>query len=213
MLLKSSISNRGGYEPPIRLAEFSGEWPIVELCSIANKVTEKNNQRQICEVFTNSAQLGIISQQDYFDHAIARENNIDGYYIVSENDFVYNPRISVSAPVGPINRNKTGKKGVVSPLYTVFRTHDINPVFLEYYFKSCRWHNYMRFNGNTGARFDRFSISDADFFKMPIPLPPVEEQQLIADYFEKINNTISHNEEELEKLKALKESCLQGMFV
>ena len=56
---------------------------------------------------------------------LPKEDNIDGYYIVRDNDFVYNPRISNLAPVGPINRNKLGRTGVMSPLYTVFKTHDV----------------------------------------------------------------------------------------
>ena len=48
------------------------------------------------------------------------KDNLEGYYIVSVNDFVYNPRISVNAPVGPIKRNKL-KEGVMSPLYLIFK--------------------------------------------------------------------------------------------
>lgn len=214
MLLKSLISHRrGGQEPAIRLAEFSGKWEEKKLGDIADKVTEKNTAHQVDEVFTNSAVHGIISQRDFFDHDVAKKANTGSYYVVSNNDFVYNPRISVTSPVGPINRNRTGRKGVMSPLYTVFRTHDVNPVFLEHYFKSTAWHKYMRFNGNTGARFDRFSITNEDFFNMPIPLPSPEEQAKIADYFENLDSLIKHHEEELERLKSLKQSCLQGMFI
>lgn len=200
-------------EPMVRLKGFSGSWEKKALGEIAIKVKEKNATHEVDEVFTNSAVHGIISQRDFFDHDVAKKANTGGYYIVSDNDFVYNPRISVTSPVGPINRNRTGRKGVMSPLYTVFRTHDINSVFLEHYFKSSSWHRYMRFNGNTGARFDRFSITNEDFFKMPIPVPSPEEQAEIAEFFENLNKEIEHNKEELERLKALKQSCLQGMFV
>ncbi len=53
------------------------------------------------------------------------DENLGNYYIVRSDDFVYNPRISVTAPVGPINRNRLGRNGVMSPLYTVFRTSNI----------------------------------------------------------------------------------------
>lgn len=203
----------GGKTPPMRIEGYTEEWKVKELGEIATKVTEKNTLNSVAEVFTNSAVYGIISQRDFFDHDIAKKENTGNYFIVSDNDFVYNPRISVTAPVGPINRNRTGRKGVMSPLYTVFRTHDINPIFLEHYFKSNAWHKYMRYNGNSGARHDRFSINNDVFFKMPIPVPSPEEQQQIADYFENIDKLIKFHEEELERLKSLKESCLQEMFV
>lgn len=48
------------------------------------------------------------------------------------------------APFGPVNRNKLGKKGVMSPLYTVFKIQNIDLNFIEFYFKSSNgidlWH-------------------------------------------------------------------------
>ena len=44
---------------------------------------------------TYSAEYGVISQRDFFDHDISNAENIGGYYVVRNEDFVYNPRISV----------------------------------------------------------------------------------------------------------------------
>jgi type I restriction enzyme R subunit len=161
------------------------------LNEIAEKVIEKNRDNQYDEPFTNSAELGIVSQQDYFDREVVNEENLDGYYVVRDNDFVYNPRVSVTAPVGPINRNKLGKNGVMSPLYTVFRTHDIDYGYLEYYFKTTSWHRFMKLNGDSGARFDRFSISSSLFMEMPIPYPWMEEQEKIGAYFSTLDHLIT----------------------
>ena len=171
-------------------------WEQRKLGNIAAKVTEKNTQNSIKETFTNSAEMGVVSQRDFFDHDIAKADKIDGYYIVQENDFIYNPRISVTAPCGPINRNKLGRKGVMSPLYTVFRTNDINPLFLEWYFKSSCWYAYMYFNGDSGARSDRFSIKNELFFDMPIPLPKEDEQRRIGLLLESLNNLITLHQRE-----------------
>ena len=116
---------------------------------------------------------------------------MDGYYIVKNEDFVYNPRISTSAPVGPINRNKLGRTGVMSPLYTVFRPHDIDTTYLEYFFKCGYWHSFMNFNGDSGARSDRFSIRDNVFFQMPIPIPDIDEQRKIGELLTCLDNLIT----------------------
>ena len=116
---------------------------------------------------------------------------MDGYYIVKTEDFVYNPRISTSAPVGPINRNKLGRTGVMSPLYTVFRPHDIDTTYLEYFFKCGYWHSFMNFNGDSGARSDRFSIRDNVFFQMPIPIPDIDEQRKIGELLTCLDNLIT----------------------
>ena len=166
-------------------------WEQRKLSEITDKVTEKNAGLQYVETFTNSAEFGIISQRDFFDHDIAKLGSLDGYYIVKNEDFVYNPRISTSAPVGPINRNKLGRTGVMSPLYTVFRPHDIDTTYLEYFFKCGYWHSFMNFNGDSGARSDRFSIRDNVFFQMPIPIPDIDEQRKIGELLTCLDNLIT----------------------
>ena len=179
---------------------------------MADKVTEKNTDLNVQETFTNSAEFGVISQRDFFDHDISNAENIGGYYVVRNEDFVYNPRISVTAPVGPVNRNKLGRNGVMSPLYTVFRTHDIDTTYLEWFFKSSYWHPFMFFNGDSGARSDRFSIKDAVFFEMPIPVPGIEEQRQIGAYLDKLDNLITLHQNKHEKLVVLKKAMLEKMF-
>lgn len=185
---------------------------IVKLKEIAEKKTTKNIYGLVTETFTNSAENGIISQSDFFDRTITNDKNISGYFIVEPDDFVYNPRISTFAPVGPINRNKLGRSGVMSPLYLVFHTHDVEPEYLEWYFKSNAWHQFMRDNGNTGARSDRFSISDAEFFNMPIPIPPVKVQKAIAKTLTTLDTKVILEKNEVEKFQNLKSAMLTKMF-
>ena len=139
-------------------------------------------------------------------------SSLGGYYIVRSEDFVYNPRISTSAPVGPINRNKLGRIGVMSPLYTVFRPHDIDTTYLEYFFKSKYWHSFMNFNGDSGARSDRFSIKDSVFFEMPIPIPHIDEQKKIGEYLAYLDRLITLHQRKYDKLTKVKKAMLEKMF-
>ena len=197
--------------PQIRFSGFTDTWEQRKLSAIADKVTEKNGLQYI-ETFTNSAEFGIISQRDFFDHDIAKMSSLGGYYIVRSEDFVYNPRISTSAPVGPINRNKLGRIGVMSPLYTVFRPHDIDTTYLEYFFKSKYWHSFMNFNGDSGARSDRFSIKDSVFFEMPIPIPHIDEQKKIGEYLAYLDRLITLHQRKYDKLTKVKKAMLEKMF-
>ena len=199
--------------PKIRFSGFTKDWEQRKLGEIADKVVEKNFQLQERDVFTNSAEFGIIDQKDFFDHEIVNKNNIGGYYIVSPNDFVYNPRISVTAPVGPINRNKLCKRGIMSPLYTVFHPRNMNETFLEFYFKTNKWHKFMEYNGDSGARSDRFSIKTELFYAMTIPFPSREEQSKVGICFESIDHLITLHQSKLEKLQKIKKSMLESMFV
>jgi len=198
--------------PRIRFKGFTDDWEQRKLGKVADKVTEKNSGLQYLETLTNSAEFGIISQRDFFDHDISKTTSLGGYYIVRSEDFVYNPRISVTAPVGPINRNKLGRTGVMSPLYTVFRPHDIDTTYLEHFFKSSCWHSFMNFNGDSGARSDRFSIKDSVFFEMPIPTPDIEEQGQIGECLTHLDHLITLHQRKLEKLKIVKKAMLENCF-
>ena len=212
-LLQKLFPKEGEVYPELRFPGFTDPWEQRKLGELANNVTEKNVTLSETETFTNSAELGIISQNSFFDRNITNEDNIDNYYIIQPEDFVYNPRISVTAPVGPINRNKLGRTGIISPLYTVFRPHDINTRYLEYFFKTSKWHSYMRFNGDSGARSDRFSIKLKLFYTMPIPVPSLEEQTEIGLLLERFTESITLHQRKLEHLQLLKKALLQQLFV
>lgn len=212
--LISMFPQKGETKPRVRFKEFEGEWESVPLSQFSKKVTKKNLNLEYRITLTNSAEYGIINQLDFFDHEISNGDNIRGYYIVENDDFVYNPRISVSAPVGPINRNLLGYAGVMSPLYYVFKVFGIDKDYLSVFFKTKLWHKFMKDNGNSGARFDRLSITDDVFVQMPILYPSnPKEQQKIASFFTNLDKQISLQEQRLEKLKQIKSACLDKMFV
>ncbi|HAB8920593.1 TPA_asm: restriction endonuclease subunit S [Listeria monocytogenes] len=200
-------------DPKIRFADFDEEWYQRKLGEISDKVIEKNKESTYFETLTNSAEYGIISQREFFNKDISNEKNLNGYYIVRENDFVYNPRISNYAPVGPIKRNKLGRIGIVSPLYYVFRTFDTNQSFLEYYFDGTVWHNFMLLNGDSGARADRFAIKDSVLKEMPIPYSTLYEQEKISFFLDEITIIINLHQNKLKKLSSLKKAYLQNMFI
>ena len=210
--LQAMFPQEGETVPKVRFKGFEGEWKTRSLNYYAKKRTEKNVNRIYNVTLTNSAEFGIIDQRQFFDHDISNSENIDGYFVVRDKDFVYNPRISASAPVGPINQNKLGYPGVMSPLYLVFEVKGINHDFLEIYFHTALWHKYMFDNGNSGARFDRLTISDDDFMRMPIPDISLAEQQSIASFFTSLDRQIALHTQRLEKLKQIKAACLDKMF-
>ncbi|WP_105131175.1 restriction endonuclease subunit S [Streptococcus suis] len=198
--------------PRLRFPGFTDTWKQRKLGEVAEKISQKNLDRQYVETFTNSAEFGIISQRDFFEKNISSLDNISGYYIVSPDDFVYNPRISNLAPVGPIKRNKLGRVGVMSPLYTIFRFSDIHLDFVEKYFDTTIWHRYMELNGDSGARSDRFAIKDSVFKGLPIPLPTLPEQEAIGSFFSDLDQLITLHQRKLDDVKELKKALLQKMF-
>ena len=155
----------------------------------------------------------MIPQREYFDKEIANSDNIGGYYIIEENDFVYNPRKSADAPYGPISSYKYPDAGIVSPLYLCFRAkEEIIPAFFEWYFRSSAWHRYVYMSGDSGARHDRVSIKDDTFFAMPINIPIADEQKHIASFLDKIDLKIDKQRALVEALKKYKRGVVSTIL-
>ena len=211
----ANVSSSNGLEkrPKLRFPGFDEPWQSTLLSSVFTKNTKKNTDGQITNVICNSAKQGLIPQREYFDKDIANSDNTSGYYIIEENDFVYNPRKSADAPYGPISRYKYAEAGIVSPLYLCFRAKkEINPSFFERYFRSSAWHRYVYMSGDSGARHDRVSIKDDTFFAMPINLPSAHEQEHIASFLERIDQRIEKQRALVESLKKYKRGLLMHYF-
>lgn len=199
--------------PKLRFPEFQndGEWEVKRLGEIAERIITRNKDNEVYPVLTNSATEGVINQQDYFDREIVSKDKLTNYHIIKFDDFVYNPRISTAAPVGPISRNKIGT-GIMSPLYTIFRFKVGNIDFFEQYFRTNCWHQYLKDRANFGARFDRMNITSEDFLKLPLPFPPLAEQQRIAIALSEFDTILSATKDKLEQLKAYKKGLMQKLF-
>ena len=197
--------------PNLRFAEFVDEppWECSPLKKLAKRITQRNTHGADLRALTNSAKHGVVDQREYFDKNIA--TNTDNYYIVETGDYVYNPRISSTAPVGPISKNQIGT-GVMSPIYTVFRFRSDANDFFAHYFRSSHWHGYVRRVSNRGARHDRMAITNDDVMQMPIPTPSPREQQKIADCLGSLHDLIAAEGRKLEALRQHKQGLMQQLF-
>ena len=200
--------------PKLRFPEFSGEWEEKKLNSIFTKITQRNSDNQNSNVITNSATEGLVSQRDYFDKDIANKDKTDNYFIIKNGDFVYNPRKSSAAPYGPFTQYKLLDAGIVSPLYLCLRKNnfEVESKYLENYFKTTCWHQYIYENGSSGARHDRVSIHDDVLLAMPIKVPSLPEQQKIADFLSNVNSIITAETKILNALQKKKKALMQKLF-
>lgn len=199
--------------PKLRFPEFRGSqsWEFKTLQDLATRSTVKNVTGRISRVLTNSAEHGVVDQLDFFKKDIASQGKLEGYSVVEEGDYVYNPRISRSAPVGPISKNRVGQ-GVMSPLYTVFRFNSANNDFYSHYFKSAHWHQYLRQTSSTGARHDRMNISSRNFMALPLPVSTPAEQTKIAQCLSSLDDLIDAESRKLDALRTHKDGLLQNLF-
>ena len=211
----ANVSSSNGLEkrPKLRFPGFDEPWNETPLSACFAKNIKKNADGSISNVICNSAKMGLIPQRDYFDKDIANSDNTNGYYIIEHDDFVYNPRKSSDAPYGPISRYAYSDAGIVSPLYLCFRAKgNVDTNFFEWYFHSSAWHRYIYMTGDSGARHDRVSIKDADFFSMPIRFPSAIEQKKIAAFLNTIERRITSQQLLIGSLKKYKRGLVFSVF-
>jgi len=111
----------------------------------------------------------------------------------------------------PINVNHNPITGVMSPLYTVFLVDDknVDNDYLEQYFKSTIWFRYMKSVANYGARHDRMSVADEDFFNMPIKIGDIKEQHAIKKVLLTADSEIELLQKDLDQEKQKKKALMQ----
>ena len=101
------------------------------------------------------------------------------------------------------------KNGIISPAYKLLKCKNgMFPPYAEYYFRAV-------FDGRKYKKYAksiRYTISTNDFMHLKMPVPPLAEQQQIADYLDEkcknINNRVQKRRQQLEWLKDYKKSLI-----
>ena len=205
-------------EPKVRFKRDDGSsypaWKDYSISDLFTKIGNKNKDGQNTNVITNSAEFGLIPQRDYFDKDIAVEGNTGNYTIIQTGDFVYNPRKSSYAPMGPFNCYRLEEDGIVSPLYSCLRPKGVlNPEYLLWYFQTDKWYGYVNDHGaQNGARHDRVGMTDKILMGIPVTAPCEEEQRKIADFLSSVDEVITASEREVTNLETQKKAVMKKIF-
>jgi len=152
-------------------------WEIVKIGRIASEVSVSNNSGENIPVLSCTKYDGLVDSLTYFDKQIFSMDT-STYKVVSRGQFAY---ATNHIEEGSIGKQGLYDKGLVSPMYTVFKTHEnVDDSYLYKVFKSGVYLHIFR--ANTSASVDRRgSLRWKEFAKLPIPLPPISEQKRIAE--------------------------------
>ena len=89
-------------------------------------------------------------------------------------------------------------------------TIELNPYYLAYMLRSFPMRKKITF---LAQGISRYNISKNKMMDIEIPLPSLEEQKKIGSYFRNLDHLITLHQRKLEKLKIIKKSFLEKMFV
>ena len=169
----------------------------------------KNKDNLPLDSYSITNEQGFVPQEEQFEHGgTMKEADKRMYYIVPPKAFAYNPaRINV----GSIGYQNLGKNVIVSSLYEVFSTkEDIDNRLLWHWFKSPNLQKLILKLQEGGVRlyfyYDKLCMGE-------VALPKKEEQTKIGRLFDALDNLITLHQRKCEKLKNMKKSLLEKMFI
>lgn len=190
------------------------EWEETRLARYLVVNSDKNISLQYGkdDVFSISGELGIVNQIELLGRSYAGVS-VEPYGIVYPDNVVYTKSPLKANPYGIIKTNKTGKTGIVSTLYAIFRCNDnVCPDFVQSYFElDQNLNNYLYPIVNIGAKHD-MKISDENSLKGWVVFPPLDEQKKIAEILSAQDKLIALKEKLIEEKKRQKKYLMQQLL-
>lgn len=160
-----------------RLKGFEGKWKKSAIKSFAREVSLRNTQNSNYEVLSCTKYDGLVPSLEYFGKQIF-SNDLSSYKIVPKNHFAY---ATNHIEEGSIGYQAQYDNGLISPMYTVFKTDEdiIDDTFLYTLLKS---HHliYLYQAMMEGSINRRGGLRWSSFSTIKIDLPSLKEQKAIS---------------------------------
>lgn len=204
-MLEKMFPKNGAKVPEIRFSGFTDDWEQRKLGEIFEESNERSSEMDILSV---SVSNGIYPASES-DRDVNPGASLENYKIVHKGDIVYNSMRMWQGAVG-----ESVYDGIVSPAYVVVRAkQEVDSRYFGYLLKRPEMlYKYLCYSqGNSKdtqtLRYERFAEIEA---RISIE---VIEQQMISRCIGKIDSLLSLHQRKLEKLRQIKKSMLERMFV
>lgn len=187
------------------MPEVPEDWGMQRAKTIFVERSIKNKPNE--PLLAASQTQGVVLKSMLEQRSMEAIQNFETFKLVEINDFV----ISLRSFEGGVELAYF--KGIISPVYNIFRARNIEYVDVNYFkfiFKSSLFIQELNVY-KTGIR-DGQSISYKNFGNIFLPIPPLEEQKVIADYLDtqtaKITHFIQTKQRFIELLKEQRQSII-----
>ena len=205
-MLEKMFPKNGSNVPEIRFKGFTEAWEQRKAKELFVSTADKGYPE--LPVLSATQDRGMIRRDENSINIFHDKKNEAGYKRVLPGQFV----IHLRSFQGGFAHSTI--EGITSPAYTVFgfsepEKHDSE--YWKYVFTSKSF--IRRLETVTYGIRDGRSISYEEFLTLGFVYPSKAEQTAIARYLDKLSDLITLHQRELEKLKNIKKSCLENMFV
>lgn len=200
---KEIAGNMAGYKDSgiEWIGEIPKGWNVSKIGYHLKWFSKKNEPDK--EVLSVYRELGVVKKNERDDNHNRTPLDLTQYKYVRPGDLVINKMKAWQGSVGV-----SDFEGIVSPAYFVyeFTSKMINKKYLHHLLRGCYKDEMMRLSD--GIRVGQWDLSSYKFERMPIILPPLHEQQRIADFLDtkcsildRTIDAVSRQIEDLEKYK------------
>ena len=206
-MLENCFPKNGEKVPKIRFSGFSDDWEQRKLGELISEYKETVDSSCTLPVLTSAKTESVILQEEHFGRK--QQHDINGYNVLPRSYCTYRNR---SDGVDfTFNVNECCDMGIISKFYPVFCGKDNDTYFLSLVLNNSDEvvHEIAYTCTGTGQKV----LSFLDLQKMSIRVPRHDEQKKISAYFKQLDHLITLHQSKLEKLKMIKKSMLETMFV
>lgn len=199
------------------IGQIPKNWTLKRLQYILKERNELNSPIKTKNILSLTVQQGVVPYAQRAGGGNKAKEDLTAYKVVYKNDIVLN---SMNVIAGAVNLSKY--YGCVSPVY--YMLYNDNPAVTKYYnllFQTEVFQKSLFGLGNgilvkesSNGKLNtiRLRIPMDKLNKLPLPLPPLPEQQAIADYLDdkcaQIDNITATINEQIEVLKQYKKSVI-----
>jgi len=198
-------SGSGGF----RQKTLPDGWAYERIGDFAEEVAERNTEREESPVLSCSKYDGFVDSLKYFKKKVY-SSDTSNYKVIRRGEFGF-PANHVEE--GSIGLQSTYERGIVSPIYVVFRV-DSERVDKLFLYKMLKTDHYRQvFAASTSASVDRRgSLRWKQFSNIKVPLPNLEEQKAISRVIQLSEREEKLLKQSLEKLRSEKRALMQQLL-
>lgn len=206
--LMQQLLPQGTTPPKKRLPGFSGEWRTLRIGDVAKEISERAGEEAGYPVLSCSKYDGMVESLTYFKKKVYSDDT-SNYKVMRRGTFGF-PSNHIEE--GSIGYQDLFDAGIVSPIYCVFATDEqVEDGFLYKLLKTDRYRQI--FAAATNASVDRRgSLRWKEFSRIPLPLPPLEEQRAINEAVNAVADVERGYESQLTALRQEKAALMQQLL-
>jgi type I restriction enzyme S subunit len=191
----------------LRFPEFKEEWEEVKLGDVLKERKEYASKNEKYEHLSLTTE-GIFPKPERYNRDFLVKKDDKKYKITRLNDICYNP---ANLKFGVICKNEYGE-GIFSPIYITFEVkQNFDSNYIKYIVKS---YNFIQkaLKYQEGTVYERMAVKPRDLLKIKILLPPLQEQQKIAEILSLHDKEIELLKKKLNLLKEQKKGLMQQLL-